>query len=230
MSKFRYRAMRSRSAWLNPVTYAVEPIRPDSSAPHHAKRSVFCGFSLAMFSAISSRAAEPLPLSLMPGPAWTESRWAPAITTLSLLVPGSSAITFTCGRSSGGSTTMNAVEPACASAAPSANEAPTTGIVTRCAAGNERADDQPFPRWRVALVEDDHGLGPCRLGVDRLDRERAGPALDQGDVAPTAEVSAEVGGLATARHGARGRTRLMSTGITLPSTTPNPLPVKAPVS
>ena len=127
--------MRSRSAWLSPLTYCVEPIRPDSSAPHQAKRSVFCGFSLAMFSATSSSAAEPLPLSLMPGPAWTESRWAPAITTLSLLVPGSSAITLTCGRLSGGSTSMSAVEPAWASAAPSANEAPTTGIVTAAPSG-----------------------------------------------------------------------------------------------
>ncbi len=104
--------MRSRSAWLSPLTYCVEPMRPDSSAPHQAKRSVFCGLSLAICSATSSRAAEPLPLSLMPGPACTESRCAPAITTLLLLVPRSSAITFTCGRLSGGSTSTRAVEPA----------------------------------------------------------------------------------------------------------------------
>ena len=43
MSKFMYSAIRSRSAWLRSSTYAVDPIRPSSSAPHQAKRSVFCG-------------------------------------------------------------------------------------------------------------------------------------------------------------------------------------------
>jgi hypothetical protein len=89
---------------------------------------VFCGFSFASCCATSRSAAEPLPLSLMPGPWSTESRWAPAMTTLSSLAPGSSAITFTWGRLSGGSTLTWAVDPGCASAAPSAKEAPTTGI------------------------------------------------------------------------------------------------------
>ena len=46
MSKFMYSAIRSRSAWLRSSTYAVDPIRPSSSAPHQAKRSVFCGLWL----------------------------------------------------------------------------------------------------------------------------------------------------------------------------------------
>lgn len=44
-------------------------MRPSSSAPHHANRTVFWGLDLAICCATSSRAAEPLPLSLMPGPA-----------------------------------------------------------------------------------------------------------------------------------------------------------------
>ena len=72
---------------------------------------MFCGLFLAMFCAISSSDADPEPLSLMPGPAWTESRCAPAITTLSSLTPGSSAMTFFCGRCSGAGTKTFAVEP-----------------------------------------------------------------------------------------------------------------------
>ena len=52
------------------------------------------------------------------------------MTTLSSFRPGSSAMTFTCGRDSGGSTWIRAVEPAAASAAPSAKLAPTTGMVS----------------------------------------------------------------------------------------------------
>ena len=82
----------------------------------------------------------------------------------------------------------------------------------------------------VALVEDDHGLGAGGLGVERLDGERAGAALDQRDVVGAAEVEAgEVGRLAAA-GAARGGARLMSTGITVPVTSPTPLPVKVPVS
>jgi hypothetical protein len=45
-------------------------------------------------SAISSSAAEPLPLSLMPGPSTTESRCAPTTSTLSASPLGVSAVTF----------------------------------------------------------------------------------------------------------------------------------------
>ena len=67
---------------------------PLSSAPHHAKRSVFCGLWFASCSATSRIAALPDPLSLMPGPASTESRCAPAITTLFSFLPFFSAITL----------------------------------------------------------------------------------------------------------------------------------------
>ncbi len=50
--------------------------------------------------ATSSRAAVPLPLSLIPGPAGTESRWPPAITTRSPRPAAVSAITLTVRRRS----------------------------------------------------------------------------------------------------------------------------------
>jgi hypothetical protein len=65
---------------------------------------VFSGSELAIISAVSSSPAEPDPLSLMPGPSMTLSRWAPAITTLSSSLPGSSAITLTFSRISDGGT------------------------------------------------------------------------------------------------------------------------------
>lgn len=46
----------------------------------------------ATASAVSSTAAEPEPLSLMPGPAVTLSRWEPAMTTCPVSPPGQSAI------------------------------------------------------------------------------------------------------------------------------------------
>jgi hypothetical protein len=82
MSKFRYSAILSFSASESPATYSFDPMRPDSSAPHHAKRTALVGLTLAICSATSRMAADPEPLSLMPGPAWTESRCAPAMTTL----------------------------------------------------------------------------------------------------------------------------------------------------
>ena len=41
-----YIAIRSISAAERPSTYAVDPTSPDSSPPHHAKRSVFCGLDV----------------------------------------------------------------------------------------------------------------------------------------------------------------------------------------
>ena len=66
----------------------------NSSAPHQAKRSLLVVFIFAICSATSRMVAEPLPLSLMPGPSVTESRWAPTITTLSGSPPLDSAKTF----------------------------------------------------------------------------------------------------------------------------------------
>ena len=129
MSKLRYSAISVELGLAaGSSTQAVDPIRPSSSAPHQAKRNVLRGRWLARFWATSSRAADPLPLSLMPGPAGTESRWAPAITTLSSFAPlllGDHVLgepILEPHRDAGG-------RPGWASAAPSANEAPMTGIV-----------------------------------------------------------------------------------------------------
>ena len=80
MSKFRFASMSSISPdSIRSATYAVEPTRPASSAPHHAKRIRLrgCAPSLAISSAISISVPEPEPLSLMPGPSSTLSRCAP---------------------------------------------------------------------------------------------------------------------------------------------------------
>ena len=70
-----------------------------------------------MGAAVPSRiAAEPEPSSLIPGPAWTLSGWAPAITTLFRFVPGRSAMTLTFVRVSDGRTRTRAVDPGWASA------------------------------------------------------------------------------------------------------------------
>jgi len=101
MSKLMYDDSASYSSCVMPKSglkmYSVESIRPDSSAPHHAKRSVFCGASFVLFARSNATvgiAAEPLPSSWTPGPAGTLSRWGPAMTTLSGLTPGRSAMTF----------------------------------------------------------------------------------------------------------------------------------------
>ena len=70
MSKLRFASMSSSSCdSTRSATYAVDPIRPASSAPQKAKRIRLRGFlfSPAIFSAISTSAAVPEPLSLMPG-------------------------------------------------------------------------------------------------------------------------------------------------------------------
>src|SRR4028118_2382954 len=77
---------------------------------------VFCGSEFAIISAVSRIADEPEPLSLMPGPSMTLSRCAPAMTTLSVFLPGSSAMTLWSTRVSAGSTSPNAGGPAAARA------------------------------------------------------------------------------------------------------------------
>src|SRR5215510_8373876 len=74
-----------------------DPIRPDSSAVHQAKRTLLAGWTLAICSAASRMAALPEPLSLMPGPGNTESRWAPTITTFESSPCDVSAVTLKVG-------------------------------------------------------------------------------------------------------------------------------------
>ena len=47
---------------------------------HEANRTVFHGFTFAICSATSRIAAEPEPLSLIPGPSITESKMSPTMT------------------------------------------------------------------------------------------------------------------------------------------------------
>ena len=152
-------------------------------------------------------AADPLPLSLIPGPSGTESRWAPAMTTLSSFFPRSSAITF-CSVRVAMNVSTRAVDPACASAWPCGERGSDhrdrdvrRGAVLELA---DVADEQALPVRGVALVEDDHGLGAGVLGVEGLEGEEARAPLDQGDVVRPAEVEpGEVGDLTAAGAGSR---------------------------
>ena len=91
--------------------------------------------SSAISSAISRMVEEPLPLSLMPGPAITESRWAPTTTTRSSLPVGESARTLLVVRVSfvvSVNTRATTVWPASSwviRAEASAKLRPTTGMV-----------------------------------------------------------------------------------------------------
>jgi hypothetical protein len=85
-------------------------------------------------SAISRMVELPLPLSLMPGPSVTESRWAPTTSTRSALPPGESAITLLVALDSFSVLvkTRTTTSPAWAAwyrAWPSAKLSPTTGMV-----------------------------------------------------------------------------------------------------
>ena len=86
--------MLARCAVLSEFTYAVEPRSPSSSAPHQPNRRCRDGWKPARDTAraTSRFAAEPEPLSLMPGPAVTLSRCAPIIRVSVVSPPGQSAI------------------------------------------------------------------------------------------------------------------------------------------
>ena len=63
--------------------YFLEPTIPISSAPQKPNRTALVtGGALPSSTAVSSTAAIPDPLSLMPGPSRTLSRCPPTITTL----------------------------------------------------------------------------------------------------------------------------------------------------
>ena len=67
---------------FNVSRYLRDPTMPISSAPHSAKRTAcLTAGALPSCTAVSSTAATPEPLSLMPGPSGTLSRWAPTMTT-----------------------------------------------------------------------------------------------------------------------------------------------------
>src|SRR4029450_8427701 len=86
--------MAAFCAELSEFTYAVEPRRPSSSAPHQPKGRCRSGWNpvRATARATSRLAAEPEPLALMPGAALTLSRCAPTIRVSVVSPPGQSAI------------------------------------------------------------------------------------------------------------------------------------------
>ena len=180
-------------------------MRPRSSAPQNAKRTrarVWAG-SRASRSAASSTAAEPLPLSLMPGPSGTLSRCAP--TTIRGPLPlGAGLGQHVSGRTLAGDRVDReahggaAVGPRChVQGAPAfvgdADDRNGGGLVHQA-----RKDVGPAVR---ALVHDHDTDGAGRDRVLDLGLERAGPATDQRHGA--ALETCEVGGFAAA--GRRGR-------------------------
>src|SRR3954451_15347733 len=84
MSKLRFAYSFETWSSESESTYSCEPSRPYSSAPQNANLRCWRGFTFSAdsSSAISRIVALPLPLSLIPGPAATESRWAPTTSTL----------------------------------------------------------------------------------------------------------------------------------------------------
>ncbi len=86
--------------------------------------------SSAICTAVSSTVAVPVPLSLMPGPSWTESRCAPTTTVRSSRPVGVSAITLNVSVVSVVASTITraSTAPAPTSASPIAKLVPIAGI------------------------------------------------------------------------------------------------------
>ena len=141
-------------------------------------------------------------------------------------------MTFTCGRSSGAVTMMWAVEPALRerdALLRSSHRRPGCPDGVRLPPSSVPTIRSCARRSRVALVEDDDRLGAGRLGVDGLDAEVARAALDQRDVVLGREVEpAKSAASQPLVLGPEAGAGSMSTAITLPVTSPDPLPVNAP--
>ncbi len=179
----------------------------------------------------------------MPGPSSTESRWAPAITTLSRFLPGFSASTLKSSRVSGSSTSMYAVDPLWASDSPSAKLAPTTGIVR--VLGPVRWGSTPgVTGSRLAAVPTMSSMRSGALPWLKITTASA-PSSSAfwallAKPQPPRWMSAMSAGPPKSRPVksavwqplvlARSPVRLTSTGMTGPWTSPNPPPVKMPVS
>ena len=148
MSKFRFILIFANSSSEIAATYRVAPTSPDSSAPQNAKRTLLSGlmFCLAIWRASSRLNALPVPLSLMPGPSSTESRWEPTTITLSEPV-GVSVVTLNDWRGSLVAVTLTCTEtssPVASSAArssPMLFSVPTTGMVMSLV---------PWPSWELS--------------------------------------------------------------------------------
>ena len=144
-------------------------------------------------------------------------------------------MTLKSSRISGSSTSTNAVEPAWASASPSAKLAPTTGIVrllgpsllSRFSAvptiRSRRSSALPWLKMITASAPASSALR------DLLAKPHVPRWIRAMSLSPLKSRPAKSSGVQPLSL-ARSPVRLMSTGITLPSTVPKPLPVKTPVS
>ena len=186
MSKFRYSLILARSVGGQ----AGDVVRRSRAGPaprRPTRRSAACSWSADAWpavSAVSRMAALPEPLSLMPGPSGTLSRWAPAMTTLVRVAPAGLGDDVV---ASGGSRTWRRrlevhgpssrrVGQLLADGEASAHDRGMSKRRRRRACRRERVGAA-----RLALVEDDHDRdGAGRLGVERpcrgTGRCRAGSA------------------------------------------------------
>ena len=140
----------------------MDPRSPASSAPHHAKRTALVtGGALPSRSAISSWPAEPDPLSLIPGPAGTESRCAPAMTTSSArpVVVWAMTLRVTTDVARVASTSVTGVPARAARASPSAWSSPPVG--TRPSATAPRVP----PRGPGALLDTSTAAAPASAAI-----------------------------------------------------------------
>ena len=161
-------------------------MRSSSSAPQNAKRTLFSSLipDPASLIADSRLYAEPEPLSLIPGPAGTESRCEPWTTTRFGSPPLLSASTLAACRISdvvsvvdvhghGVRSDQQVVQFFPVGEGDADDRDVEVG-------GAERPEEQAVtPQVGLTLVEDDHGRRARFLGVERLVVERARPPLDQ---------------------------------------------------
>ncbi len=158
------------------LTYARDPKSPASSAPQKAKRTARPGKRARTTRAISSTAVAPVALSLMPGPASTESRWAP--TTRTRRAPGRTSATHVLRRRA--DTAGNELQLD--------DRVLRLGKLASESAGDGR--DRDRRRLRIAersvegpllRVEDERRGRACRSCVPRFHREEARTSADQRD-------------------------------------------------
>ena len=125
--------------------YFVEPTVPNSSAPQSAKRTAFfTSGELPSCTAVSSTAATPEPLSLMPGPSGTLSRCAPTTTTSEVAPVLVWAITLRALKTEVLASSLRVVGPGLErSSAPSLLVTPTTGILTSVVSPRVEPDSSP---------------------------------------------------------------------------------------
>ena len=168
---------------------------------HQTKRRRFLGRDVASRSATSRSTADPLALSLIPGPPRTLSRCAPATTRLRAFPVRLSAMTF---RVRLVSATTSAAQLGLGARGSGPRSAPQR--LADLEARRQRGDahlrsaqsgTEELAPPRVPFVEDDDGTRACCHRVCDLRAEEAGTALEEGDRA-TGEAG-EVGRFAAAR-------------------------------